>query len=193
MEQRYHARFEGNDAASKALQKWFDHIQNTEGDSKGGRAERAELRRAQTPDDIIFLTAFHRFLKWPALPGYLREEKYWTAMAMVAGALSHCRQHTNSDDSFATQLGKPQEKGGKAPLSELRFSQLQKSRDPEEFYRRLLRAISLIGGNVNIISLADSVLHWYAEYLGYVNRQPVKRLAVEWARDYFAAAPADNA
>lgn len=184
-------RFDKDSGAGKALLRWFHHIQNTDGGAKGGRSDRAHLRRAKTPDEILFTEAFHRFMRMPELPDVLKEEQNWIAIAMVAGALAHCKKEAEGSDSFAAQMGRPQEKGGKAPLSELRFSQLQKSRDVEEFYRRLLRAINLIGGTVNVLSLANDILHWHREFCFGLDRTPTKRLAVNWARDYFAVVPAE--
>ena len=185
-------QFKSGEASGEALLRWFHHIHNTDGDAKRGRADRAHLRRANTPDDILFVEAFHRFMRINLLPESLKTEHNWIAMAMIAGALAHCKREADSDDSFAQQLARPQEKGGKAPVSELRFAQLQKSRDYEEFYRRLLRVIRLVGGNVNVLSLANSILHWHREHRFGVDRIPTKRLAVNWARDYFDAAPAES-
>lgn len=198
MEQRSrYYQFETHEDGKKALLEWFHHIQNTDGEARGGRADRANLRRAQSPEDIIYLDAFHRFMRIPEIPAELKEADNWLVLAMVAGALAHGqtilekRKGDEKIDSFARQLGRPLEKGGKAPLSELRFTQLQKSRDCDEFYLRLIRAIRLLKRNVNVISLADSILHWHREHCYGVDRIPTKRLAVNWARDYFEVAPGD--
>lgn len=189
-------RFEKGDAGTNALLRWFDWLHDIDGHTKGGRGDRAHLRRAKTPDEILFSDAFHRLMREPNLPDALKTESNWIAMAMVAGALAHCRPAKEggslSTDSFATQLGKPKEPGAKAPMSELRFAQLQKSRDYDAFYRRVLRAIQLIGGNINILSLSNSILLWQREHQFGVDRVPTKRLAVSWARDYFAALPASE-
>ncbi len=122
--------------------------------------------------------------------------------AAVAGALAHVKQNkqvasrlynSKTDDSktrdvsFAEQLATPLEGKGKAPMSELRFQQLQKSKTPEDFYRRILRAIRLLNGNVNIISLANDIKHWHREFEHVTVSPPAKRLAVRWATDYFTA------
>lgn len=77
-------------------------------------------------------------------------------------------------------------------MSELRFQQLQKSRDPEEFFRRLLRAIKLAECRINIISLAESILHWMDEYRFGIDREPQKRLAVRWGTEYYEQALKNN-
>lgn len=77
----------------------------------------------------------------------------------------------------------------KPRMSELRFQRLQKSHDPSEFFRRLLSAVRLAGKDVDVISLAESILHWMHEYRSGVDREPQKRLAVRWATEYYLALP----
>ena len=86
--------------------------------------------------------------------------------------------------SFAEQLATPA-KSKKPPMSELRFQQLQKSRTTDEFYRRVIRAIRLLDGKVNIPSLANDIIHWHQEFDNQIDRKPSNRLAVCWATDYF--------
>lgn len=122
--------------------------------------------------------------------------------ASVAGALSLVKTNRQSVSriykskdsdspaktaSFAEQLATPLDGKSKAPMSELRFQQLQKSKTSDDFYRRILRAIRLLDGNVNIFSLANDIIHWHREYEHSIDRNPNKRLAVRWATDYFTA------
>lgn len=146
------------------------------------RGDRARLRRAETPDDVLLSEPFFRFLQ--QMPEAWAEPKELISSAIVAAALSHVKERQD-DGSFATQLAQPKLGGKKARMSELRFQQLQKSRDPVEFFRRLLRAIQLANGKVNVISLAESILHWMNEYRYGIDREPQKRLAVRWASDYY--------
>lgn len=167
--------------SEKTLQEWHSWLDKNRGD-------RARLRRAEHPEDILLTEAFFHFLS------FFKENKTWQdnllASATVAGALSHIK--TNKDTaSFAKQLATPLEGKGKAPMSELRFQQLQKSETPEDFYRRVIRAIHLLGDNANLVSLANDILHWYQEFERPLNRKPTERLAVRWATDYFTALPKD--
>jgi len=111
--------------------------------------------------------------------------------AMIAAALSHVKEH-HGEETFAAQLALPKQGGKKARVSELRFQQLQKSRDPEEFFRRLLRAVRLAEFRINIISLTDSILHWMHEYRFGFDREPQKRLAVRWGTEYYEQALKNN-
>lgn len=146
------------------------------------RATGAVLRRAARPDDVLLTPAFAAFLgqmpeQWQ-LPYRLLDS------AMVAAALSHVREHDDTR-SFAQALASPKGESSKAAMSELRFLQLQRSKDPDEFFRRVHRAIALLGGRVNVLSVADGILHWMQEYRRTIDRDPQKRLAVRWATDYF--------
>ncbi|PXF30799.1 hypothetical protein WH50_13055 [Pokkaliibacter plantistimulans] len=144
------------------------------------RGVRARLRRVDRPDDALLTDSFFQFLsvmpeRW-AQPGHLY------ASAMVATALAQVSQHS-SGIPFAAQLGSGDH--DRPVMSELRFRQLIKSRTPEEFFRRLLRAIRLLDKHVNIFSLTEGILHWYDEYLHGPDRNPIKRLSVKWAQDYY--------
>lgn len=187
--------FKQDQKSLTALNTWYAWIHELDSPHKGGRADRARLRRANSPDDLMLSDAFFRFLRFPGMPDAVLHEQNWLAMAIIAGALAHTNPgregKRHNDKSFAAQLATPLEPGGKAPMSELRFSQLQKSRNHEEFYRRLVRAVQLIKGNVNVMSLADSVQRWCHEQRFGVDRTPMKRLAVNWAKEYFSALPRD--
>jgi CRISPR system Cascade subunit CasB len=174
----------------KTLQHWHRWLDNNRGD-------RARLRRAERPEDVLLTSAFFNFLNH--MPDNWREEKPIFTSAAVAGLLSHVKtdsqivsrgyqpkdkKKAKNMTSFAEQLATPA-KGKKAPMSELRFQQLQKSRTTDDFYRRVVRAIRLLDGKVNILSLANDIIHWHGEFNRQLDREPTKRLAVRWATDYY--------
>jgi CRISPR system Cascade subunit CasB len=162
----------------QALLQWHGWL----GDNLG---DRARLRRAVAPEDILLTDAFFHFIQqMPEISRHWRSNML--ASACVAGALSHVKTHKDKL-SFAAQLATPLEGKNKAPMSELRFQQLQKSKTPEDFYRRILRAIQLLDGHVNIVSLANDILHWHRELNHAIDHNPQNRLAVCWATDYFTA------
>jgi CRISPR system Cascade subunit CasB len=185
--------------AEKQLQSWHAWLDDNRGD-------RARLRRAESPEDILLTDAFFHFLAKmdQAVPDW-SQQMPMLASACIAGALSHVktdkrtlsRIHNSKDNtdadrkiaSFAEQLATPPEGKSKAPMSELRFQQLQKSPTVDDFYRRLIRAIRLLDGNVNVVSLANDIIHWHQEFNQTLGRHPAKRLAVRWATDYFSALP----
>ncbi|MGZ8942242.1 MAG: type I-E CRISPR-associated protein Cse2/CasB [Methylobacter sp.] len=190
--------FHLNAAEKLALQSWHAGLDENRGD-------RARLRRAESPEDILLTDAFFRFLSKmvKASPNW-QKNKPMLMSASIAGALSHVkadkqtlsRIYSNKESdvpkktaSFAEQLATQPEGKSKAPMSELRFQQLQKSTSIDDFYRRIIRAIRLLDGNVNIPSLANDIIHWHLEFEQQFDRHPAKRLAVRWATDYFTALP----
>lgn len=161
----------------RALVAWWHSLDDD-------RGARARLRRAQTPDDVLLTEPFFAFLA--RMPDEWSKPENLLSSTLVAAALSHVRENSEKR-SFAAKLASPKEGDDRARVSELRFQQLQKSDSPGAFFRRLLRAIRLAGNNVNIGSLADSILHWMREYRFGVDREPRKRLAVRWANDYYTS------
>jgi len=149
------------------------------------RGERAQLRRAQAPDDVLLTPAFAHFLQHMPSRWSENSKILLTDAAMVAAVLSRVRQYEEKN-SFAKSLALPGKSGSKSLMSELRFQKLQKSRTTEEFFRQMCRAIDLLGKRVNIVSLADDILHWLTERRYGPASKPVDRLAVRWATDYYA-------
>jgi CRISPR system Cascade subunit CasB len=179
-------------AEINTLKRWHHWLNDNRGD-------RARLRRAEGPEDILLTDAFFHFLQ--QMPEGWGEKMPMLTSAAVAGLLAHVKEDRQSlskgfqpkDEnkpkrmaSFAEQLATPA-KSKKSPMSELRFQQLQKSRTAEDFYRRVLRAIRLLDGKVNIPSLANDIIHWHQEFANQIDRKPFNRLAVRWATDYFTA------
>jgi CRISPR system Cascade subunit CasB len=156
-----------NTTERKALQSWHTWLDDNRGD-------RARLRRAESPEDILLTDAFFHFLaKMPEMfPQKLPQDQKLYVSAAIAGLLSQVKKG-DTPFSFARQLATPMKDKSKAPMSELRFQQLQKSPTTDDFYRRIIRAI----------------IHWHKEFEHQLDRHPSNRLAVRWATDYFTALP----
>jgi CRISPR system Cascade subunit CasB len=152
------------------------------------RGDRAQLRRAQSPEDILLSPAFSHFLNHMPRTWVTDNKFPLTDIAMVAAVLARVKDEPpDKSMTFATALAAPK-KGSLSPImSELRFQQLQKSRTPQDFYLRICRAVQLLGGKVNIVCLADDILHWLAEYRYGPASKPDQRLAVRWATDYYTS------
>lgn len=159
----------------KKLLEWWSKLADN-------RAERAVLRRATSADDVLLTPAFARFLS--VMSADWSEDYRLYDSAMVAGLLSRVKAHEEKN-SFAKSLATPKKDGSKAVMSELRFQQLQKSRDVDEFYLRMTRALAMLDGRVNVFSLADGILLWAKEKRQNPDKNPHKRLAVCWATDYY--------
>lgn len=178
------------DEERKALLSWHRWLNGDDGDRGGNRGDRARLRRAETPEDILLTEAFFRFLRLmpDGFPQKVPSEQRLPVAAAIAGLLAHVEVNDPSG-SFAKQLATPMPNKSKAPMSELRFQQLQKSPTVEDFYRRMLRAIRLLGKSANVLSLSNDIIHWHKEFQQPLGRYPAKRLAVRWANEYFTALP----
>lgn len=181
MQQTQHYRFLKDAETRARLITWWNSLKHNRGD-------RARLRRAQRPEDVLLTEAFFHFLQ--QMPETWAEPKELTASAIVAAILSHVEEPQDDAKSFIAHLASPKKAGDKKPrMSELRFQRLQKSRDPEEFFTSLLRAIHLSESKADVLSLSESILHWLSEYNNGPVRDPQDRISVIWAIDYYTALP----
>lgn len=186
-----------DDRVQRVVLRWWGQLQGisdpTDKSSHANvnqRAARAELRRCRTVDSVLLSEAFRNL--WQALESTgQRRQGDILAWACVAAALAEVREQPDDKKrTFAACLGSQKEATGKPYVSELRFAQLQKSRDQDSFLRRLRRALALINKKAPVLSLADSILLWYREQAGAIEKHPMHRLAVRWATDYFTAVTA---
>jgi len=156
----------------RELREWWESLDQN-------RGERAELRRCETPNEILPAKAFHRLCR--LLPEWERRDLL--ALAVVAGVLAHVKE--SAYGSFPRQLGTPKEGSDKPLFSELRFQQLLASDGHAEFFQRLRRAIQQADGVADVCLLADGILHWAADRAGQFAERPSQRFRYTWARDYF--------
>lgn len=172
-------------ALRSALLKWWDELEEIKFPDgtkiKSNRGERAKLRRCEKPEDILLQPYFYELQK--NLPDNLNS----LAVAAIAGLLAHIKKN-NGENHFAKQLGQQKEQSGKAVFSELRFQQLLASRDIDELYENLRRAVMQLNRTANILSLADGVLHWWQEQhdKNQFDERPEQRFQFSWAKAYFS-------
>ena len=141
------------------------------------RGDRAELRRCHSPLNVAFTPAYHRLRGALAKYGPVKDED----LAVVAGVLSHVK--TNNPGSFPVQMASPGSiEGKKAKVSGLRFRRLLKidAKDPDKLYGSMIRVVHLLGDDVDIPSLANSI-YWWNE-----------RTKKDWAFAYYEHAPKDE-
>lgn len=170
--------FWNEDDHSKLLS-WWNSLKNN-------RGWRAELRRAESPADVLLCQGF-RFLYYE-MAGHWTKEKNIMGLAAVAGVLAHVDY--SDDRSFPVSCASSADGGSKPVMSELRFSQLQKCRSLDELYMRMIRAVRLLGKKANPVSIADSILHWNKEVFNEeLESDPRKRIMVCWGLDYFQNLP----
>ena len=154
------------------------------GPSYAGR--RAELRRAECPADALLSEGFRDLST--RLGRRWCTEHYLLPVAAAAGIIAHVTENDETA-SFSRQLATPsQEVRDKPRMSELRFTRLQKSRDLDELYTRMVRAVKLVNGRANVVSIFDGVLHWAREMVdNELDPDVRRRFRIRWALDYFGS------
>ena len=147
--------------ATGILTRWWQGLENDKG-------TRAELRRCDSPEKVMFHPAFPRLCR--QLEPFLREEWNWQLrLAAVVGLLSHIRQTTGQ--SLAYQMA-----GNPPEVSELRFRRLLQCK-PDELYGRMIPILRMLDNTANLHDLITSVFHWG------------DRVRKRWALDYYAVTP----
>ena len=149
-------------------------------------AHKAQLKRSDSLDSVMLTEGFRAL--WLSLPdAYIdsaNPEKI-ECIAAICAALVYVKN--DSAKKLATMAGQKEE-GDKSTVSELRFSQLQNSKTPDDFIRRLRRILQQVKGESKVIALAEDVEKWFSEYYGARPNQASKRISVQWAMDYYRAA-----
>ncbi len=138
------------------------------------RGERAALRRCRSLTEVAFVPSFHHLLRKLSQCNTVNAE----GLALVAGLVAHVKSN-NPGTGIAVQMAKSKKPGGSAALSGLRFRRLLKIQTKEELYPALVRVIALLGGTVNLASLAKNAYEWN----DWTRKQ--------WAFDYYSTAPAE--
>ncbi len=128
---------------------WWKDLQ----EDSGGRAQ---LRRCNSLVEVVLHPEMYRLKR--VLPNWISLE----VMAILVGLGAHIKE--NISYGFAESLATPKDKNGRIPFSESRFRQLLSSRDWEELYRNIRRAILILEGKVNLISFFDMVMLWNDEF-----------------------------
>jgi CRISPR system Cascade subunit CasB len=164
-----------------ALLSWWKELDNA-------GVDRAALRRCNNPLEVKITPAFHR-LKRRLEPFRSMSPDHVDRLAIVAGVLSYVQENKlngyerNVERAFAVQMTRPPQKWGrrdKACVSGMRFRNLLKIEDPDKLYPTIIRLIRLLGGSVDIASLANGI-YWWNE-----------RTKKEWAYAYYENAPGEE-
>lgn len=149
-------------------------------------AQKAQLKRCRDLDAVMLTPGFRAL--WQSLPESITEHATSNDMecwATIAGALVHVKH--DSAQNLATAAGS-KTKSDKSRVSELRFAQLQDTKTPDEFLRRLRRILHQLDHSVLVSSLAKDIYQWFGEHSQFYPRQADKRITVQWAMDYYRAA-----
>ncbi|MFT3857518.1 MAG: type I-E CRISPR-associated protein Cse2/CasB [Aquabacterium sp.] len=150
----------------KALIEWW---QSLEEHDRGGRAE---LRRASSVYDALMCPAFQRLQRRVAAinPEAFQQPYQLDRLAVVCALMAHVK--TRGDLAMPKAMSHKKSADGRNPVSELRFKRLLDAPDDDALFTSLRRVLPLIDEQVDLLSLAASVLNW---------GQRIKR---EWAYAY---------
>ena len=147
--------------ATGILVDWWQNLEYNQG-------TRAELRRCDSPDEVMFHPAFLRLCQ--RLNPEPREQ---AGLARVVGLLAHVRHKTNQ--SLAYQMA-----GNPPTVSELRFRRLLQ-RDRRDLYGAMIRILRMLDYTANLHDLIASVYYWG------------DRVRKDWAFEYFPNTPEKSA
>ncbi len=153
-------------------------------------AHKARLKRCESADAVMLSEGFRAL--WLGLGDEITETnsaENIECWASIAAVLVHIK--TDNNLKLAQAAGRKTE-GDKSTVSELRFSQLQNARTPEDLLRRMRRIVQQLKGEVSVIHLAEDIHQWFVEYRQFRPRKADKRVSVQWAMDYYRAASAKN-
>ncbi|MFA4861675.1 type I-E CRISPR-associated protein Cse2/CasB [Methanoregula sp.] len=167
MEQKHYLTFTQPETR-EILITWWKALDTSRGD-------RAELRRCHSPLNVAFTPAYHRLRIAMMKQGSVKDED----LALVAGVLSHVKSYTSG--SFPIQMaGTDSADAKKAKINSHRFRRLLAIDDQDKLYETIIRVVRMLGGAVDIPSLANGI-YWWNE-----------RTKKEWAFAYYEHAPSEE-
>lgn len=133
--------------SGKILVHWWSDLQDN-------RGARANLRRARTLSDIMFVPEYHRLYNTLHLDTRSRKR-----VALIAGVCSCVEENTKS--SFVSMLAAPRNGAHSKPvLSGLCFRQLLAINEPEELHTAMVGIVGLLGKKTNICDMARTLYWW---------------------------------
>lgn len=160
-------KFEHDSPETQVLNRWWLALNDNRGD-------RAELRRCSTLAEVAFTPAYHRLR--------LNLMKFGTvnvdSLAMVAGLAARVKSNI-AGNTLAEQMATGKSDGS-ARLSGLRFRRLLKIKERDELFTAMGRVIALLGGVVNLQSLANNLYYWN------------DRTRKQWAFEYYTKSPSEQ-
>ncbi|MBV7315799.1 type I-E CRISPR-associated protein Cse2/CasB [Shewanella sp. NIFS-20-20] len=149
---------------------------------------KAQLKRCESLSAIMLTEGFRAL--WLSLPPEIIEtatEKDFECWATLAGILVYVK--SDSKQKLAQAAGSISD-GDKSVVSELRFAQLQDASTAEELLRRMRRILQQVNNEVAVTALIKDVQKWFAEHHNVRPQRAEKRIAVQWAMEYYRAASA---
>ncbi|AID25750.1 type I-E CRISPR-associated protein Cse2/CasB [Salmonella bongori] len=170
------------------LRQWHEELQEK-------RGARASLRRSVTVNDVCLSEGFRSLLMQTHTLWKIEGQEWrFTALALTTAVAANVKT-IDERQTFAAQLG--QMTGNNPVMSERRFTRLSTVKTSDELLRQLRRAVKLLNGAVNLISLAEDIFRWCQEHDDLLNhhrrqQRPTEFIRIRWALEYYQAGDADN-
>ena len=175
-------------------------------------SDAAKLKRCQHMDDVAMQPAF--IALWQQVESMLIKntanqsayndkvsDSTFAAWLAVAWGLSQVRtvdegykvasagkSKRQLDNTLARVAGQQQDNSDRSLITPLRFEKLISARDPKNFVSLLARMVAQLqqqGQAINVVWLANDILHWFADYQGSNYRTPKDKLTVQWSLTYY--------
>jgi len=195
------------------LQKQTDNAENLKNDAylqffrvAISASDAAKLKRCQHMNDVAVQPAFialwqqvesklsennshhhstsdNTFASWLAVAWVLAQIRSVDSHYQVAGSGKSKRPLNNTLGRVAGQL-----QDDRALITPLRFEKLISASDPDNFVTLLSRMVAQLqqqSQSMNIVWLANDILHWFADYQGSNYRTPKDKLTVQWSLTYY--------
>lgn len=160
-------RLFGTDSAwGSALFEWWSGLDKN-------RGARAELRRCNTPLEVMMTPSFH-YARRRLLERRLDEEESRNdRLPLVIGLASHVTSSLQRDAHVALpSLPDAFSRGDRPKVSPLRFRQILEAHDDDELFTRVRRVLPMVRNEISVFSLAND-LYWWGD-----------RTRKRWVYDY---------
>lgn len=175
-------------------------------------SDAAKLKRCQQMDDVAMQPAFialwqqveptliknttnhsvhnykvsdNTFAAWLAVAWVMSQVRTIDDRYLVASSGKSKRQ---LDNTLARVAGQRQDDSDRSLITPLRFEKLISARRPDNFVSLLARMVAQLqqqGQAINVVWLANDILHWFADYQGSNYRTPKDKLTVQWSLTYY--------
>lgn len=184
----------GNKELKGKLLKWWQSMALPESELRkkeitpAPSGMKAQLKRCHSIETSMFSEGFRTL--WFSLFDEPREQdkpEIYESWATIAAALVFVKE--DSGTTLAKAAGSKGD-GDKSVVSEMRFSQLQSSKTPDDFLLRLRRILQQLDGKVSVYHLALDIEQWLLEYHQFRPQATNDRIGIKWAMDYYQAAKA---
>lgn len=143
-------RFKQGEILGDQLLEWWSELEDR-------RADRAQLRRADSTAEVIMTPAFQHLCR--RIGGREWSETQREHFAAVVGLLAHVR--ADHDEEPAKSMSRHAEGSDRPVVSALRFRRLLESPDLETLFSGLRRALPLVDGRIHLLQLATDVMHFF--------------------------------